>query len=125
MMWPARTIGALTATYGLAVAVAPRILAGPCDLKESDGSISSSTKTLCRAIGVRDVASGAAMMVAPTGSALKAATAMRVAADVGDAVGLGLSLPTAEARRKAAVVAGSWAVITAVAGAVSHVKRTR
>lgn len=120
MIWPARIVGALTASYGLAVAIAPRVLAGPCDLTESDGSISASTKSLCRAIGVRDIASGAAMMTAAQGAPLKAATAIRVSADIGDAVGLGLSLPSAEARKKAAVVAGSWAVVTAVAGALAR-----
>lgn len=116
MIWPVRVMGGLTAAYGVAVAVSPAILAKPCDLVEPDGTLTPSTRILCRAIGLRDAASGAAMLTAPAGSALTWATAVRVAADAADAVGLGLSLPTARARRNAALVAGGWGALTVAAG---------
>ena len=119
MIWPARVMGALTAGYGLAVAVSPTILAKPCELVGPDGSPAPPTRTLCRAIGLRDAASGAAMLTAPAGPALTWATAVRVAADAADAAGLGLTLPSARARRNATLVAGGWGLLTAAAGVLA------
>ncbi|WP_116949655.1 hypothetical protein [Jiangella endophytica] len=116
MIWPARVMGGLTAAYGVAVAVSPAVLAKPCELVEPDGSLAPSTRILCRAIGLRDAASGAAMLTAPAGPALTWATAVRVAADAADAAGLGVTLPSARARRNAALVAGGWRLLTAAAG---------
>ena len=45
MIWPARVMGALTAGYGLAVAVSPTILAKPCELVRPDGSPAPPTRT--------------------------------------------------------------------------------
>jgi hypothetical protein len=119
MIWPVRVMGGLTAAYGIAVAVSPAVLAKPCELVRPDGTLTPSTRILCRAIGLRDAASGAAMLTAPAGAALTWATAVRVAADAADAVGLGVSLPTARARRNAALVAGGWGVLTATAGVLA------
>ncbi|MBB5786646.1 hypothetical protein [Jiangella mangrovi] len=116
MTWPVRVLGGLTAGYGVAVAVRPEVLARPCELVEPDGSLTPSTRILCRAIGLRDAASGTAMLTAPAGAALTWATTVRVAADTADAVGFGLTLPSARARRNAALVAGGWALLTAAAG---------
>jgi hypothetical protein len=53
-------VGAATAAYSAALVAAPRILIGPCGLEDSPD-----TRTLARALGVRDAAIGLAMIAAP------------------------------------------------------------
>lgn len=110
-----RLLGALTAAYGAGLLVSPKqLLAQPCDLTEGDGSVSAPVATLSRAIGARDVISGLLMCAAPRGNALRAAIAVRAASDLADAAVLGVSLPNAQARAKAAAVAGSWGGLCAL-----------
>ncbi|TLW94599.1 hypothetical protein FFT09_01545 [Saccharomonospora piscinae] len=109
----ARLLGALTTGYGALVLARPATLAGPCELTGPDGEVAPETATLVRAIAARDVASGLAMIAARTPSALATAIAVRVACDAGDALGLGLGLPTRDARRKAALVASAWGALCA------------
>lgn len=106
-------LGGLTAAYGAAVLVKPAVFAKPIGLAGSDGSVSAGVGALCRAVGVRDLASGLAMVAARTPGETRLAIAVRVAADVGDAVILGLSLPDADARRKAAAVGVIWGGLNA------------
>ncbi|MFJ6512377.1 DUF4267 domain-containing protein [Streptomyces sp. NPDC091406] len=123
--WPVRWAGAATAAYGVGVLVRPALMARPCGLDEEDGSVPPATALLIRAVGVRDAAIGLAMLVAREGSALRAATACRVAADLGDAALFGTQLPDPAARRKAAAVAGGWGALCAVAGLASESVRKR
>ncbi|MEV1045512.1 hypothetical protein [Streptomyces sp. NPDC049916] len=117
---PVRWVGAATAAYGVGVLVRPALMARPCGLDEEDGSVPVPTALLIRALGVRDAAIGLAMLIAKDGSALRAATACRVAADLGDAVLFGTQLPDPAARRKAAAVAGGWGALCAAAGLASR-----
>ncbi len=109
-----RLLGALTAAYATAVLVAPKLLAQPCELTDADGTVSSPVSTLSRAIGARDLLSGLIVSVAPRGNALRAAIAVRAACDLADAAVLGVSLPNAQVRTKAAAVAGGWGVLCAL-----------
>lgn len=120
MRWPAKLIGGLTAAYSAAIIVSPRLLAKPCGLLEADGSVSRGVAVLARGLGIRDLVSGLAMVAAPTSSAVRVVTMVRVASDFGDAIGLGVALPDAEARRKATIVAGGWGLLTLLAAAVSR-----
>src|SRR5688500_18295669 len=110
MLWPARTIGAATAVYSAAVLAKPDVLARPTGLVGADGTADRGTAVLARASSARDLASGLAMALAPTGSGVRLASLVRIGADVADAVGMGLALPDPVARKKAAGVAGAWAV---------------
>lgn len=103
-----KILGALTASYAAAVLVKPKVLAGPCELTAPGGGVSRSTAALCRAVGVRDLASGLAMVLAPTPGAARLAIAVRVASDLGDTVVFGTSLPSRGARVKAAAVGIVW-----------------
>ncbi|MBM7772336.1 hypothetical protein JOD54_002540 [Actinokineospora baliensis] len=114
LSWVPRVLGIATALYGAAVAVRPALMARPTGLVTSTGEPARGVAVLTRSIGVRDVATGLAMAVAPAGKPLRTAIAVRVAADVADAVGFGTGLPDAEARRKSAVVAGVWAGLCAL-----------
>ncbi|GEL25833.1 hypothetical protein PSU4_47870 [Pseudonocardia sulfidoxydans NBRC 16205] len=105
----ARFLGAATATYAAATLVRPSVLAGPLRL-----GTSPATDSLVRAVGVRDLASGLAM-VATGRRACVVASAVRIGSDLGDAVVFGLSDLPADARRKAVGVALGWAALNGAA----------
>lgn len=115
MLWPARTIGLATAVYSAAVLVKPEVLAKPTGLTEPDGSVDRGTTVLTRASAARDIVSGLTMAFAPSAASVRLAGLVRIAADLSDAVGMGLALPDADARRKSAVVAGGWGALTVIA----------
>jgi hypothetical protein len=104
-----RTAGTATAVYGLAVAARPGLLAGPSGLAGED------VRTALRPVGWRDAASGLALLLAPSGPALRTAAVLRIAADLGDAVLLGRTLPGRARRRGAVAVSAGWAALS-VAG---------
>jgi hypothetical protein len=108
-----RVLGAITAAYSAVIAVRPAVLARPCGLVEPDGSVSPGVRTLIGGIGVRDVAIGAAMVLAPRGPALRCAVAARVFADAADAVVFGLQLPARDRRARVAGFAACWAALCA------------
>lgn len=118
-----RAVGAATALYGLVVTARPELLARPSGLTDHKGEVAEHTATSLRPLALRDVVSGAAMAVAPTGSALRAAAAVRLAADFGDAVLLGVTLPT-ERRAKAVAVSVGWGSLT-VAGLLGGARDER
>jgi hypothetical protein len=110
MSWFPRTLGVLTAVYGLSTLARPSIFAKPAGL--SGEQPPDPVAILVRAVGVRDVANGLATAVAPPGRALRLAIGARIAADLGDAVIFALS-PNADpaARRKAVVVGAGWGAL--------------
>lgn len=109
-----RLVGGLTAAYGLAVAVRPEVLAGPCELTDEHGQVAPSTRVVTSAMGARDALTGLAMTLAPSDHALRTAIAVRSTIDFADATLMGATLPTARARRKAALVAGAWGTLSAL-----------
>jgi len=114
MTWLPRTLGALTAVYGLSTLVRPTIFSKPAGLSGDEPPVPVSI--LVRAVGVRDLANGVAMAVAPAGPALQLAVAARVAADLGDALTFAVS-PNEDsndggaARRKAIGVGVGWGAL--------------
>lgn len=113
MTWLPRTLGALTAVYGLSTLVKPTIFSKPAGLSGDEPPLPVSV--LVRAVGVRDVANGVAMAVAPAGRALRLAVIARIAADLGDAVTFAVSPnESAEARRKAIGVGVGWGALNLV-----------
>jgi len=112
MTWLPRTLGVLTAAYGLATLVRPAILAKPSGL--SAGEPPPSVSTLVRAVGVRDIAGGVAMAVS-SGRAQRIAVGARIAADLGDAVTWAFSSsPDPAARRRTIAVGVGWAALNAI-----------
>jgi hypothetical protein len=105
-------LGALTLAYGAAVAVRPRLLTRPAGL-ETETQPSPRARRTARTIGIRDVVSGASMLLAPAGPALQRAVAARVACDVGDVVGFGIGSPGARNKAKAVGAAAGWALLCA------------
>lgn len=108
-----RLIGLLTAAYGAGVAARPHWLTRPCELTGEQEEVPPGLGALVTAVGVRDAASGLALLAAPR-SALATVIALRLAADVGDAAALGTALPSPRARRKASGAAAAWGALTAL-----------
>lgn len=102
-----RTVGAVTALYGLAVTARPGLLARPSGLAEE-------THVAVRPLAWRDAASGLALLLAPEGPALRTAARIRLAADFGDAALLGLTLPGRGRRAGAVAVSLGWGALSAV-----------
>ena len=108
-------VGAATAAYSAALVAAPRILIGPCGLEDSPD-----TRTLARALGVRDAALGLAMVAAPAGRARQLATAARVMSDWGDAVAFGAGLAGRATRGKVVGFAAAWGALALLAGVLDE-----
>jgi hypothetical protein len=111
----ARTMGALTVAYSVAVLASPKIFAKPCGLLARDGSVPADVQPLIRSIAARDTVVGLAMTLAPAGTALRLAAALRAVSDLGDAGILGSALPDREARGKVIAVSSGWAAVCSVA----------
>lgn len=118
-----RLTGAATALYGLAVAVRPALLARPSGLVDEAGEVAPDTEVCLRPLAWRDAASGLAMVLAPDGDALRTAALVRIAADFGDAVLLGGTLPR-ERRVTAVAVSVGWGTLSAV-GLLTGAQRAR
>ncbi|PPK68909.1 hypothetical protein V5P93_001282 [Actinokineospora auranticolor] len=119
LIWIPRALGLATAAYGAAILARPALMARPTGLVTSSGEPARGVAVLTRSIGARDLATGLAMAVAPAGAPLRTAIAVRVVADVVDAVGFGTGLPDASARGKSAAVAGAWAGLCALSALAS------
>ncbi|WP_433787532.1 hypothetical protein ACQPX6_12015 [Actinomycetospora sp. CA-101289] len=100
-----------TAGYSVAIIARPELFTKPTALQAEGAPLPTATAIGVRALGGRDLASGLAMALAPSGKALRTAIAVRVGADLVDLVVLGTSLPDATARTKAAGVAAAWGTL--------------
>ncbi|GAB7033785.1 hypothetical protein AB0G35_04950 [Streptomyces sp. NPDC021749] len=107
-----RVVGVATAVYGVAVSAVPDLLARPSGLVDGEGRGARETRTSLRPLAWRDAASGLALVWAPEGPALRTAAYVRIAADFGDAVLLGMTLPDRDRRRKAVAVSVGWGALS-------------
>lgn len=101
--WYPRLIGALTFGYGLYIIARPISLFRPAGMLGPSGELTSKQALIGRGVGVRDTTSGLSLLLAPPGRPLQAAVGARVASDLVDTVGLGLTAP----RRKLPLI---WSV---------------
>jgi hypothetical protein len=111
LTWIPRLLGVATAGYSVAIIARPELFTKPTALQAEGAPLPTATAIGVRALGGRDLASGLAMALAPSGKALRTAIAVRVGADLVDLVVLGTSLPDATARTKAAGVAAVWGTL--------------
>ena len=111
LTWIPRLLGVATAGYSVAIIARPELFTKPTALQADGAPLPTATAIGVRALGGRDLASGLAMALAPSGKALRTAIAVRVGADLVDLVVLGTSLPDATARTKAAGVAAAWGTL--------------
>ncbi|MFG1623350.1 hypothetical protein [Kribbella sp. NPDC049227] len=116
-----RLLGLLTLGYGVYTAVRPESLVRAAGLADEQ-PIQRSGRVLGTVIGVRDVLSGTAMLVAPAGRPLQAAVVARVACDLTDVAGFGLAGPP-RSRAKVVGIAGAWGLLCAAAFPASRVRQ--
>ena len=107
-----RILGWLTLGYGAYTLARPSSLVHAAGLEPRRSPVSRQGRALGRVIGGRDLLSGLAMVLAPAGTPLRAAVAVRVLADTVDVVGFGTSVPQQYRARVIAVAAG-WGVLCA------------
>ncbi|WP_395292706.1 hypothetical protein ACF9IK_03200 [Kitasatospora hibisci] len=107
-----RLTGAVTAVYGFAVARRPGLLARPSGIGGPDGSVPADVAACLRPLAFRDAACGLAMVLAPDASALRTATLLRIASDLGDAALLATALPERRHRTMAVAVSVGWAALS-------------
>ena len=105
-----RLLGVATAAYGAAIIVKPGLLLKPSGMPRDDANLHTFTRTL----GIRDVASGVAMAVAPNRKAMRVAIGVRVASDAGDLVVLGKAMAGKPEQKKIIAVAGGWGLLCAL-----------
>ncbi|SHF80151.1 hypothetical protein SAMN05443575_0933 [Jatrophihabitans endophyticus] len=122
--WPVRAVAALTTAYGVAITVAPKLLAKPCGLTRVDGSVPTDVAQLTRSIGTRDAALALALAVSPTGSPMQLLTAARVVSDAADAAYFARVVPASQ-RTKVAGVAAGWAALELAVAAYAARARSR
>jgi hypothetical protein len=108
-----RALGALTAAYGISAVLRPGTIAKYAAL-DDPADPGPAVRMLSTAIGLRDIASGTSMMLAPRGRPLRVALGLRVAFDAGDAIAFGTLGGTARARTTVAAVALGWGALCAV-----------
>lgn len=117
-------VGSLTAAYGVLEFVKPDILAKQTQMVGSHPVVADRLRTVSRVLGVRDVASGAALALASTPRQRLITTAFRVAFDLGDGITLAATLPKSAPKGKILLITGGWAALCATAGVVAaHSKR--
>jgi hypothetical protein len=105
-----RLLGLATAAYGAAITVRPALLLKPSGMPQDEPNLHTFTRTL----GIRDLASGVAMAVAPTRKAMRVAIGVRVASDAGDLVVLGRAMAGKPEQKKIIAIAGGWGLLCAL-----------
>jgi hypothetical protein len=114
VIWFPRIVGLLTAAYGISAVLKPGVIARHGELA-SPSHRRAAVALLSATVGIRDLVSGVAIVVAPGGGVLLAALGARVVLDAGDAAAFGRLLPTRAGRRKVAAVALAWGGVSALA----------
>ncbi len=105
-----RALGVATLAFGVLEFAKPDVWAKPTGL----GTASPAMRAWHHTLGARDVTSGVAMLVAPAGPALRAATLFRIVSDLSDALAFGLNAPTAAFKAKAVGAAAGYAALNAL-----------
>jgi hypothetical protein len=105
-----RLLGLATAAYGAAITVKPELLLKPSGMPQDEPDLHTFTRTL----GIRDLASGVAMAVAPTRKAMRVAIGVRVVSDAGDLVVLGRAMAGKPEQKKIIAIAGGWGLLCAL-----------
>jgi hypothetical protein len=104
-----RALGLTTVATGVLELAKPDLWARPTGVEGP----SPAMRTWHHTLGTRDVISGLAMLLAPAGPALRAATLFRIVSDVTDAIAFGINAPDAARRGKAAGIALGYGALNA------------
>lgn len=111
-----RSLGIATAAFGVLELAKPDLWSKPTGIVGPSPAMRAWHHTL----GVRDTVSGLALVLAPAGGPLRAATLFRIVSDLSDAVGFGLNAPDGKSRAKAVGAAVGFAALNALALRIDH-----
>lgn len=105
-----RALGLATVAFGALEFTKPDLWAKPTGITGP----SPAMRTWHQTLGARDLVSGLAMVSAPAGPALRAATLFRIVSDATDALAFGLNAPTGALKAKAVGAALGFAAVNAL-----------
>jgi hypothetical protein len=105
-----RVLGVSTIAFGALEFAKPDLWAKPTGITGP----SPAMRTWHQTLGARDLISGLAMVIAPAGPALRAATLFRIVSDSTDALAFGLNAPGAGLKAKAVGAALGYAAVNAL-----------
>jgi len=105
-----RALGLATVAFGALEFAKPDLWAKPTGITGP----SPAMRTWHQTLGARDLVSGLAMVAAPAGPALRAATLFRIVSDSTDALAFGLNAPTTQLKVKAVGAALGFAALNAL-----------
>jgi hypothetical protein len=105
-----RVLGAATIAFGALEFAKPDLWAQPTGITGP----SPAMRTWHQTLGARDLVSGLAMVAAPAGPALRAATLFRIVSDSTDALAFGLNAPGTRLKAKAVGAALGYAALNAL-----------
>jgi hypothetical protein len=105
-----RVLGVTTIAFGALEFAKPDLWATPTGITGP----SPAMRTWHQTLGARDVVSGLAMVLAPAGLALRAATLFRIVSDSTDALAFGLNAPDSRLKAKAIGAALGYAAVNAL-----------
>lgn len=117
-----RVLGAVTAGYGVAIFAKPELLLRQAGMLRGDVA-SAEQATFVRTLAARDLASGLAMVTAPSGSAMRVAIGMRVISDAGDLLVLGRALAGRPERAKNIAAAAGWGLLCAASALTTRCRQ--
>ncbi|HEV7210998.1 MAG TPA: hypothetical protein VGN47_04715 [Blastococcus sp.] len=110
MPFLSRALGAATLSFGVLEFARPDVWAKPAGISGP----SPAMRTWHHTLGARDITSGLALLLAPAGPALRAATLFRIVSDLTDALAFGINAPDAARKGKAAGAAVGYAALNAL-----------
>lgn len=107
-----RVLGVLITGWGVLAVAKPGVITQHAELGDPASPPAAAVR-LSRTIGIRDIASGLAMLTLRSGRPLQGAVLARVCFDIGDAIYFGCFPPTKRARVKVAAAAAGVALLCA------------
>jgi len=107
--------GAATAAFSAVFVAVPSVLRRPCGIADT-----RQTRALARMVGVRDVVSGVALVLAAPGRPRRLAVAGRVASDWTDAVALRAGLAGQGRRGLVSASAVTWGLVCLAAAGLDE-----
>jgi hypothetical protein len=105
-----RLLGLSTVAFGALEFAKPDLWAAPTGISGP----SPAMRTWHQTLGARDLVSGLAMVAAPAGLPLRAATLFRIVSDATDALAFGLNAPSSRLKVKAIGAALGFAAVNAL-----------
>jgi hypothetical protein len=107
--------------YGAVIVAKPELLLKLSGMPEDDPNL----HTVVRTLGVRDIASGVALVVAPSRKAMRLAIGVRVASDAGDLLVLSRAFAGRPEQKAVLAAAGVWGAVCGLSALTTRRRRSK